>query len=604
MSLTAKAAAAYVAFFALLLLPQARRGELPGNCDTWLNGIALPNYMLVRISAFLGGEPAGAPLYPATGILGFGESAPGTAALFIVYKLLTGDDVLAYSFFIVTVLALDALGVFLLARLYVGTPLPAAFAGLAFSASNYVLGNVDSPHTTFFFVAFLCLYHLKRHLATGRRRDLLLAAALGGAQAYFSAYVFLFQTLAAGALLLAHRFRPRGAASVNRRGMATAALVFTAAAAPFFGFYALARADDNFTNPWDPVFLAEVHSLEPADLVRTLENNVVYPFDRRILAADVSRHTERMIAGGVVSLAGLTSEDAKTVFGRLSSPDDVKYFVYTRRCAFLGCALYLLAALGLAAARQARRELSVLYLASLAVSFGPLIFVGGWMLPNVTYPLYRWLDAAGALRVPCRAFSFAVLAVVLAAAIGLERLTAAPALRAPLRRRVACALVTAVVLAENVPWPLKSFAGAALARPEPLLARSFEGKSGHVVLDLPSRPGGALFRDSFDLFEWNREAVYMNRQTYHRQHVVNGVHGYFPRTRLEAQRLIDALPAAEAFAALRALGVDRVVYHRGLEFPWERRLYGQLVASGELIALATSPEVTIFGWSTPVEGDR
>ena len=599
MSVTAKAAAAYVAFFALLFLPVARRGELPGNCDTWLNGIALPNYMLVRLSAYLGGEPAGAPLYPATRILGYGESAPGTAAVFMVFRALTGDDVLAYFFFIVTVLALDALGVFLLARLYVGTPLPAVFAGLAFSSSNYVLGNIDSPHTSFLFVAFLCLYHLKRHLATGRRRDLLLAAGLGGAQAYFSAYVFLFQTLAAGVLLLAHRFRPRGAASVDRRGMATAALVFAAVAAPFFGFYALARADDNFANPWDPVFLAEVHSLEPADLVRTLENNLVYPFDRRITAADVSRHTERMVAGGVVSLEGLTNDDAKTVFGRLSSPDDVKYFVYTRRCAFLGCALYVLAGVGLATARHARRELSVLYAASLAVSLGPLVFVGGWMLPNVTYPLYRWIDAAGALRVPCRAFSFAVLAVVLAAAVGLERLAAAPALRPPLRRGFVLALAAAVVLAENVPWPLKSFAGASLARPEPLVAEYFAGRSGHVVLDLPSRPGGALFRDSFDLFEWNREVIYMNRQTYHRQHVVNGVHGYFPRTRLQAQKLIDALPAREAFAALRALGVDRVVYHRGLEFPWERGLYRRLVASGELIALASSPEVTIFGWATP-----
>ena len=112
----------------------------------------------------------------------------------------------------------------------------------------------------------------------------------------------------------------------------------------------------------------------------------------------------------------------------------------------------------------------------------------------------------------------------------------------------------------------------------------------------PAITSRALYRDSEDLFEWNREIIYMNRQTYHRQNVVNGVHGYFPRTRLEAQRLVDALPAPDAFAGLRALGVDYVVYHHSLELPWERGLYEKLAASGELAVRASSPEVTILGW--------
>jgi hypothetical protein len=93
----------------------------------------------------------------------------------------------------------------------------------------------------------------------------------------------------------------------------------------------------------------------------------------------------------------------------------------------------------------------------------------------------------------------------------------------------------------------------------------------------------------------------MNRQTYHRQNVVNGVHGYFPRSRLRTQRLVDALPAPEAFAGLRTLGVDYVVYHHSLELPWERGLYEKLAGSGELVVRASTPEVTIFAW--PVSGE-
>src|SRR5207244_1625853 len=165
---------------------------------------------------------------------------------------------------------------------------------------------------------------------------------------------------------------------------------------------------------------------------------------------------------------------------------------------------------------------------------------------------YRWLDLAAVLRVPSRAFALSVLAVVLAAAIGMARLRASSALQARPRRRLVFAVLTAAVLLENVPVPLKTFAGARLATPERLVLDFFGGQRGYVLLDLPSRPGGALYQDSQDLFEWNREIIYMNRQTYHRQNVVNGVHGYFPRTRLDAQRLVDALPAPDAPAACSA----------------------------------------------------
>jgi hypothetical protein len=594
------AAAAYAAFFALLFLPFPRTGTLPGNCDTWLNGLALPNLMLAQLTAAVRGDRIGSPLYPADDVFGFGESAVGTSMLFAAYKGLTRDDVRAYYAFVVTLQALNALGVFLLARLVVRTPWAAGFAGLAFAASNYVLGNLDSPHTSFFFVAFLALHQLRRYLAAGAPRALMRAAVLGGAQVYFSAYVFLFLALAMAALLLAYRFRPAGAARADARTVAAAALVFAGLAAPFFAYYARAQAAANYTDPWDAFFLAEVHSLEPADLVRTLEHNRVWPLDRPIVAADIARHTQMMIASGAVSLQSLTRDEAATVMGRLSTPDDVKYFVYARRCAFLGLTLYALAGVGLAASAPGiRRELLLLYLAALVLSLGPLIFVGGHMVPNLTYPAYRWLHAALFFRVPCRAFSFAVLAVALAAALGLERLGAHPRLGTPAKHAALAAVAIAAVLAENVPWPLKSFAGSALARPEPLVGQYFAGKRGHVLLDLPSRPGGALFRDSQDLFEWNRELVYMNRQTYHLQSIVNGVHGYFPRTRLHVQKLIERLPAPEALAGLRALGVDHIVYHRALELPWERGLYRRLAAAPELVALASAPDVTIFGWAPP-----
>jgi hypothetical protein len=373
-------------------------------------------------------------------------------------------------------------------------------------------------------------------------------------------------------------------------------VVYAALAAPFFAFYLREARTANFSNPWEPTFLAEVHSLEPSDLLRSLENNRIYPFDRVVVAGEIARRTQAMIRAGILELEDLTNEDAATVLGKLSTPEDPKYFVYTRRCAFLGFVLYALAGFGMMRAPR-RVELLVLYGGALVVAFGPLIWWGDVMLPNAMLPLYRW-GVASTLRVPARAFSLAVLALVLLASIGLERLGSG---RERWKRRLLYGLVTAAVLAENVPFPIKSFAGRNLATPEPLVREFFAGKRGFVVLDLPSRPGGALFRDSSDLFEWNREILYMNRQTYHLQSTLNGVHGYFPRSRLSVQRLIDDLPRPEALEGLRSLGVQFILYHRALELPWEAGLYHELSRSPGLEAVGSSPEVTIFRFADEAE---
>jgi hypothetical protein len=595
----ALAGVVYLLFFALLFLPLPLRGELPGNCDTWLNGIALPNLMFNRVRAAWTGEEVGTPLYPETNVFAYGESSPGTAALFGLLKLATGDDVSAYYVFVVLLLTLNAFGVFLLARWYVTDRTVAVFAGLAFAASNYTLGNIDSPHTSFFLLAFACLDQWKRYLETKDHSALVAAVLLGGAQAYFSAYLFLFQSLAACGMLLHHRrvCRPRGSREAVR--VLVAGGCYLALAAPFFAFYLSEARTANFGNPWAPMFLAEVHSLEPADLLRSLENNRIYPFDRVVVAGEIARRTQAMIRAGILELEDLTNEDAATVLGKLSTPEDPKYFVYTRRCAFLGFVLYALAGVGMMHA-PLRTELLVLYGGALVVSFGPLIWWGDLMMPNVMLPLYR-LGVASVLRVPSRAFAFAVLALVLLASIGLERIASH---RARWKRRLLYGLATAAVLAENVPVPMKSFAGRSLATPAPLVLEFFAGKRGFVVLDLPSRPGGALFRDSSDLFEWNREILYMNHQTYHLQSTVNGVHGYFPRSRLAVQHLIDALPSPEALEGLRAIGVQFIVYHRALELPWEVGLYQKLARSSALDAVGSSPEVTIFRIADEVDHSR
>ncbi len=587
----------FALFFALLLLPFPWAGELPGNCDTWLNGIALPNLMSNQLVAAVTGEDVGTPLYPETSVFGFGESAFGTSAIFIGLRAISGDDILAYYAFLVVVLTLNSLGMYLLAGHYVRDRGVAFVAGLAFSASNFTIGNLDSPHTSFFFLAFASLAAWKRFLATGERRALLTAVVLGSVQVYFSAYIFLFLWITVAGLLLSFGWRGQGRAafaSVGARTVIGAALLWVGVSVPFFASYAGSHASENFVNPWEATFLAEVHSLEPADLVRTLDDNLLYAFTPPVLAADIGSRAQAMIDRGVLLMEDLAAPDLRTVLQTASPPEDVKFFTQTRRAAFLGFVLYGLAVFGVLSARRHRWELVSIFFGGLILALGPMIEVGDRLYPNVTLPAYQWVDLARVLRVPSRAFSFSVLAVVLAAAIGLETLLGRRFLRSASRRWAVLILACGSILVENVPMPLASFAGTQIATPEPAVSAFFADETGRVLLDLPSRIGGGLRGDSQDLFEWNRELVYMNRQTYHRQNIVNGVHGYFPRTRIETQRIIDRLPAETALTELGELGVEFIVYHRALELPWEQGQYEALARSPHLEPVVADQDVTIF----------
>ena len=59
--------------------------------------------------------------------------------------------------------------------------------------------------------------------------------------------------------------------------------------------------------------------------------------------------------------------------------------------------------------------------------------------------------------------------------------------------------LAALILVENVPIPRKSFAARSFLLPDPLVVTTLTGEAPSGLLHLPSKPGGALFRDSGDL---------------------------------------------------------------------------------------------------------
>ena len=544
----------YVALFVGLFAQFPLGGALPGNCDTWLV-IALSNSYAAKAQMLLAGDPVTSAMFPVANQHGYGESSPGCAAMFLLFKLFGFSDVVAYYLYICLIFVLTAYGVFRLARYLTGSGLGAFFAGLAFTWSNFAFANIDDSITLFYLLPALAVIGLLRFVDTGARRPLIVAAVLGGLQVYFSAYVFVFQTLFLAFVLAFHAKRIWRLAT--RAWLALAVLVHLAITVPFFAYYLYSHFQLDVVNPFGGMGVLYGNSLGIKDLFRTLPGNPIYP----------------------------------------ELPDRRPFMVFwalIRKHAFLGVVLTVLAAIGLRPLGRNRVMLAVMGFVAFFLSLGPFL---QWEDAFAFSPLYYVYDAfpfLAYLRVPLRAFSLTALSLSLLAAFGVRRLVERIG---PSRRRLAVAIVAvlcAMHALENVALPLPSFPGESYADAPAGYTRFFESKRGEVVLDLPTEAGVSFDRSGEGLFFYNREVIYMNWQTQHRQNTVNGVNGYYPARRLRIQYSIDRLPHVLGIAALCELGVTYFVYHKSMELPYDRKLLPGLERTRYLTRVHEDEEVSIF----------
>ncbi len=586
----AGAAAAYLVFFLILFAQFPLRGALPGNTDTWLVGIAIPNTVRSHAGAWLSGDDApGQWLYPAERPLLHGETALGTGLIFALIRSLLPGDVVAYWLFISLIFAGSSWGLFLLARDYLGDDRAAFLSGFAFGAANFTLANIDSPHTSFWGLAFAALLLIRRYLSGGPTRYLYGGAALGAVQVYCSAYVFLFVSLWALLLFVLGGGRLPGRPAVVRP-LVLALVIYALIAAPFFVIYLGAMDDADFVKPVDHPLFAATCSLDPADLARALPGNLIYPEGPPLTGRDIGA-LQREFARLGRDPGLIDDADTRLIMGPRSPGSQEAHWPSVRRRAHIGVGLWALALAGLfgfwRAGRRARApgpgpdrstglELCLIGALGLILALGPVIMLWGHGYPTPLLPLYDVSPLVRLFRVPVRAFAMTLASVSIAAGFGwlclLRRLERVPRLR--LRPIAWLAIAVVVVGIENIPFPLPAFGAARHAAPSPEyvaflkdLPRN-DGDDGivaaaeriPVILDLPSAIGygGALVGD---LFPQNRELIYMNWQTYHRQNIVNGLNGYLPRSRVELQEAIDALPDEEAFTSLWRRGVRYLALH-------------------------------------------
>jgi hypothetical protein len=471
--------------------------------------------------------------HPARDAFALSELRLADQLVFAPARALSGSPIVAFNVTLVCQLVFTSLGVAWLARHLVGGWRGAVLAGTMFGLSPTRLVHLDQSQLLSAGWTPLAVLFLDRFLDSRAWRDVLACAACVVLQCLASFYLgyFLAITMLAwlGARVAAD---PRGVVRLDT-------LLKGAVALALAGSIVIPLA-------W------------PYLRVRAEYGALGMPRD----------FLERASAEGIVSY--LAARPRSVLYGSLLMPPQPglaweKWLFPGFLC--LGLAILALAVTARRADGARRRVWSLWALVTVGfvLSQGPTLHVGGGSVPSPYRLLGYALPGFDSMRVPARLGIVVAFALSLAAAAGYRWIDGrlAPRLRAG-----AFLVAFALVLAESAFTPARV---PALPAPDeiPEEYRWLAANARGAVLELPIRTTVGEGPTRFE--EVRRETRYMYASLSHWRPLVNGYTSYRPRPVEEVRERVRALPAAESFGYLQAIGVRHVLVHRDERWHAEAR---------------------------------
>lgn len=522
----------FASAFLLLFLPFAINKTIGGTCDALLT-IASANFFGNYVHSVFWGELLTSSLFPETNMLQWGESAIGLLFVFNFFKLLGCNDVFSWYFYVVTIFSLNSLGVFALTHHYTKKFFISVLGGVLFAFTNFAFVNIDDAHVFFYFFTAISVVLLMRYKEQGKIHLLYLASVISALQIYFSIYVFVYGTLVFTVFFIyaTHLFQ-----KINRKKLIETAInfgIYVMTLIPFVIFYWQAKTHTQAYIPefgsWNNIISNSYLAI--GDYFRLMPNNIFYPSE-------------------------------------FKEVDVMFSFFEMRKSAFVGT---LLISMGI--------FFSIKYYKKLM----PWIIVAALGYIFSSYP-YKILSSQitffEIIRLPYRAYFISVMAMSVIAIVGLSEVLNTISKKQQLLLIVFIAITHIV---ENMPYPfplsdydrikteiklhhgleLSSGFEAAYIAPSPQLTHSIKTNTNEkaVLLCLPSN---RIFGEENGMLCYNRELIYMNHQTYFNRNMLNGVHGYFPKSRIRAQRYIDTIHNQQSIKTLMELGTTHIIIYKNM----------------------------------------
>ncbi|MES2963858.1 MAG: hypothetical protein V4760_08200 [Bdellovibrionota bacterium] len=510
----------FLFFHLALFLQFPLTGRLPGNTDTLLS-ISLTNLINERVLLALSGLSGHTIFYPVTEFWAFGENCFALGWMFTFFKLLTRSDHWAYYFFMVSIFTANSYAIHRLAKLFVESAEAALLAGFAFALSNFMLGHIDDANVVFVFFPVMGLVSLESGLRSGERADFRRAALFSSLQIWFGMYVFAFQFIALAIFALIRFKRLRECLAL--REVAKLGAIYVLPALPIILLYVSNASRPDLTSPYGNELSRRLSSLHWYHFRNVLPGNLLYSSETNVWFPE----------------------------------DDPSPWYNFRKMAFPGFVLPVFALFGFIASKL-RENKSVRPLAMMVLSFGALAFGSNLF----DFESIVALPFGTFFRVASRAHLFALIAISVFFAIGVEKVIFVLGKKSRWATKWVPLAIGVFFILENVPFPMIGYDYTGLLEPAASYSKFFEKfPERQVVADVPSDYQARLPQTA-PVWTYSRDALYMNWQTYHRQIIIGGINSYLPKTRLEADELIQKLPDSEALAGLRKLSVGWIVFHK------------------------------------------
>jgi|GEM_PF-1322522 len=542
----------FLLFFLALFLQYPLSGSLPGNTDTWFYLTLFNHYQNLLTGIF--GTPAGGAYYPSMPFFLYAEPSFLSGAIFIFFKTIGLPNLWAYYAFISLIYGLNAFALYKIARLYGASTFGALFAGLAFTASNYALGNIDQQNAVVYFPALFSIYYFRKFLFSYEHKHLVYCLLIGGLQIYFSSYIFIFQSVILGLIGL-YNIKEIAQTPELRTPLLKYFCIYPILILPFAYLYIF---NDRIEQSYDPSSQFKgfiMSSLHLQDFIRVLPNNLIIPESTDI---------------NIPLLAHI-------------------------RSAYIGLSLYVLAAIGLITFRH-RIEVLMIALIGLLISIGPYLQLGSTSIPMPMYIYYEILHMDAFMRTPCRAFTIFTIALAILAAMGISHIIK--------RHKYGIYISFAicfVFLLENIPTPLEKHPSTFFLHPPKEYVALLKEQGQVPCLNLPS----SLFSPNNEfiapLEEYNREHIYTFWQTFHKQPVLNGSAGYFPTPRMNNNDWAKSLSNPQSIPNLISQNnLGYIIYHKTFVLPSDNpKDLSTLKTSEHLTLIKETPSFALFQCNSP-----
>jgi len=545
----------YALFYLLLFLQFPLNNSIGAHCDGLL-AVTISNSMFNYLGCIFTGVHFTTSMFPVENIFQYGESSFGCLIIIMFFKLIGCSDIYSWYFFVVTLFALNGLGMFLVSYHFTKNFHASIIAGFFLTCSNFVFINIDDIHVFFYFLTFLAIFFLLKHKETQKNKFLLISSVLMGLQIYTSLYAFAYGSIIFVVVFIYSLNYFRKIKYKKIIIVACCATIYLIIIAPLILFYLRTKMSPNFFDPndmWQGV--VSLYTIKFSDLFKVMPNSLFYS----------------------------------------SSFQESSILFEIRRSAFIG---FLFMGISLFCVIRYFRKYFIWVL---------FVFIGLLLSTNIIYSLFPFL---GVLRVPYRAYFITIIAFSILASIGIGSLFKKISTRKQL-------LITVVILSihliENIPYPFP-LANFETVQQEALVKKDIKLGDGfcpinfipndklseavnHIdknsaVLCLPSKN---IFGDKYTgSLTYSREIIYMIHQTYFKRNMFNGLNGYYPKTRVLLQSYIEELPKETSLQQLITSGMTHIIFYKNMVLTPQEDILKSLEDSNMLHLISESNDFALF----------